>query len=77
MPKGYNESYYNFKLTIGDEAPKFYCMSTEITKEHKIPKNSIYSIIKNKPNMRKFKEFTIEKVKLPVYERVHVDTASF
>ena len=74
MTKGHNESFYNFKLTKGDDPSQFYCMSTDITKEHGIPKNSIYSIIKKKPNMRKFKDFTIEKCKLPVYvyQRVYI-----
>lgn len=76
MTKGYNESYYNFKLIKGEGQPQYYCMSTQITKEYGIPKNSIYSIIKKKPNMRKFKDFAIEKCKLPVYERVPIDIST-
>ena len=73
MPTGYSESYYNFKLTKDGDSSEFFKMSTEITKKYEIPKNSIYNIINGKKNMRKFKEFTIEKCKLPVYQRVPVD----
>jgi len=72
MPKGLAESYYNFKLTCFGGETEYFRMSTEITKKYEIPKNSIYNII-NKKSMRKFKEFTIEKCKLPVFKRVLID----
>jgi len=76
MPSGYSESYYNFKLTHCGGEPEFFKMSTDITNVHKIPKNSIYNII-NKKSMRKFKEFQIEKVKIPCYVLIENDPRQY
>ena len=69
MPSGY-------KLIHCDGEPEFFKMSTDITKVHKIPKNSIYNIINGK-SMRKFKEFIMEKVKIPCYVLVENDPRQY
>ena len=76
MPKGFTESFYNFKLTYFGGETEYFRMSTEITKKYEIPKNSIYNII-NKKSMRKFKEFQIIKVKIPCYVLVENDPTRF
>ncbi len=76
MPTGYSESHYNFKLTHCGGEPEFFKMSTDITKVHNIPKNSIYNLIARK-SMRKYTEFTIEKVKIPCYVLVENDPTQY
>ncbi len=73
MPKGIRTKFFTFRLQKGDEEPEYFRMSTEITAKHKIPKNSIYSIINGRAkNPRRYTDFKIEKVKIPcrVYHNV-------
>ena len=75
MPTGICQSFYNYKVIRGDEAPKYFKQVDEIIGLYDIKKNTVYNIIKGNRNLKKCKlglDLKIEKVKLPARQTIEI-----
>ena len=75
MPTGICQSFYNYKVTKGEESPKYYKLIDEIIGLYDIKKNTVYNIIKGNRNLKKCKlglDLKIEKVKLPARQTIDI-----
>ena len=72
--KGKSKSYYNFLVKHKGDIQRFK-MTSEIKEKYGIPTNTIFHII-NKKNKRKWLDYEITKIKVPVYNLKIIDYSS-